>query len=118
MVLPVIQETTEQTAWTDEHFLTAGFEWADVPNHDVFRRVSEILGYEIEVDLPPGAGLVGAKLIYESIMDEKLGYILEESPSLTPLVQQALDEIASGQTTVVHSAEELEEHLRGKGQSD
>ena len=117
MVLPVIQETTEQTAWTDEHFLTAGFEWADVPNHDVFRRVSEILGYEIEKELP-AAELLDAKLIYESIMDEKLGYILEESPSLTPLVQQALDEIASGQTTVVHSAEELEEHLRGEGQSD
>jgi len=118
MALPMIQKTTEQADWTDEHFLIADVEWAVGPDHDVFRRVSEILGYEIEVDLPPGAGFVDARLIYESIMDEKLGYILEESPSLTPLVQQALDEIASGQTTVVHSAEELEEHLRGEGQND
>jgi hypothetical protein len=53
-----------------------------------------------------------------AVLKETLRQIKEEPSAISRPVQEALSEIAAGDTTVVYSTEELEEHLRGSEPSD
>jgi hypothetical protein len=50
--------------------------------------------------------------------EDVLGSVLEEPAEITTTVGEALDEIATGRTTVAYSTTELEEQLRGLEPTD
>jgi hypothetical protein len=50
--------------------------------------------------------------------EDVLGSVLEEPAEITTTVLEALDEIATGRTTVAYSTTELEEQLRGLEPTD
>lgn len=116
MTLPMIEDTTETPGWdASELFLMSDDQWASVEEPAIGAMLTEILGYDPELirtgtTTPPAAD---ARETYRDLMERILGYVLEEIPEISRSVQEALNEIASGDTTVVLSTEELEEHLRG-----
>jgi hypothetical protein len=50
--------------------------------------------------------------------EDVLGSVLEEPAEITTTVREALDEIATGRTTVAYSTTEFEEQLRGLEPTD
>lgn len=121
MALPMIQATTEPPDWdVPDLSLLSDSDWSEVEEPAIAALLTEILGYELEL-ITAGAttqAAVNAMDSYRDLMQTILGYVLEEIPDVSSSVQEALNEIASGQTTVVYSTEELEEHLRGRDSSD
>ncbi len=123
MVLPMIQDTTQLTEWdVHELFAISDDQWFDVEESALAINplLTEILGYGPEL-IRAGAttqAAVNAMATYEDLMERLLGYVLKELSEISPPVQEALNEIAAGDTTAVYSTEEFEEHLRGLEPND
>ncbi len=124
MAFLAMQDTNEPSTFPDLHLVSEA-QWVDandsgIDDLEIAAVLTEILGYDPNL-IRTGAttqASPNAHQVYRALMQRTLGYVLEETPKVTRLVQAALDEIASGRTSVALSAEELEQKLRGTAPAD
>lgn len=121
MALPVIYETSS-TDLADTLLLSevADNRWDEVEETSINSLLAEILGYEPTL-ISDGATTVpdpDAAEVYNTLMHEVLGYVLEEPAEIRSAVREAIDEIAAGRTRVAYSTTELDEQLRGPEPTD
>jgi len=114
MALPLMETETTEVGSTNNPVLKAvvsPWKYVDEPPETLGGIISGILGYDPQMirsgttTAPSPAALE----YYEDLMSRVLGYVLV--PTVSPHVQQALDEIDAGLATFASSVEELEEQL-------
>lgn len=112
--MTVAIETTWVPSRTDPSETTTGPEAEQqVPDPEMTQFVSEILGYDVELIAQGLSTQPRSEAVeeYEQLLESILGYSLIGPEGWLEGLQEALDDVASGRTTVHHSTNELFGHL-------